>query len=260
MDMQRYFVPPDAFRGRTVIVEGDDAFHIARVMRMRPGDRVVVCDGAGREATAVLTVVTPSRAEAETEEELKPSSGEPAWTVVIAQSLPKGDKMELIIQKGTEIGAAAFVPFHSERAVVRYDGKQEAKRLERWRKIAKEAAEQAHRGRLPEVAGVAPWRDLLRSFADYDDVYFCYERQGGEPAAGLRTRVRETMSRVPGKPLKLLVVVGPEGGFTEREAAEAEAAGARPAGLGARILRTETAALAALACLMYESGEMGGNE
>jgi len=133
--MQRYIVPPAAFRGRTVIVEGDDAFHIARVMRMRPGDRVVVCDGAGREATAVLTEVTPVRAEAEAEE-LRPSSGEPAWTVVVAQSLPKGDKMELIIQKGTEIGAAAFVPFRSERAVVQYDGKQEAKRLERWRKIA----------------------------------------------------------------------------------------------------------------------------
>jgi 16S rRNA (uracil1498-N3)-methyltransferase len=258
--MQRYIVPPSAFRGRTVVVEGDDAFHLARVMRMRPGDRVVVCDGEGHEATAVLTKVEPARAEAETEEELRLSKGEPAWTVVVAQSLPKGDKMELIIQKGTEIGAAAFVPFRSERAIVQYDGKQEAKRLERWRKIAKEAAEQAHRGKLPEVAGIASWRELLQSFADYDDVYFCYERQGGEPAAGLRTRVRETMSRVPDRPLKLLVVVGPEGGFTEREAAEAEAAGARPAGLGARVLRTETAALAALACLMYESGEMGGNE
>jgi 16S rRNA (uracil1498-N3)-methyltransferase len=259
MDMQRYIVPPAAFRGRTVVVEGDDAFHMARVMRMRPGDRVVVCDGEGREATAVLTRVEPARAEAELEE-FRPSAGEPAWTVVIAQSLPKGDKMELIIQKGTEIGAAAFVPFRSERAVVQYDGKQEARRLERWRKIAKEAAEQAHRGKLPEVAGVTAWRELLRTFPEYDDVYFCYERRGGEPSAGLRTLVRETMSRVPDRPLKLLVVVGPEGGFTEREAAEAEAAGARPAGLGARILRTETAALAALACLMYESGEMGGDE
>lgn len=258
--MQRYIVPPSAFRGRTVVVEGDDAFHLARVMRMRPGDRVVVCDGEGREATAVLTKVESARAEAEMEEELRLSKGEPAWTVVVAQSLPKGDKMELIIQKGTEIGAAAFVPFRSERAIVQYDGKQEAKRLERWRKIAKEAAEQAHRGRLPEVAGIASWRELLQSFSDYDDVYFCYERQGGEPAAGLRTRVRETRSRVPDRTPRLLVVVGPEGGFTEREAAEAEAAGARPVGLGARILRTETAALAALACLMYESGEMGGNE
>lgn len=259
MDMQRYIVPPAAFRDRTVVVEGDDAFHMARVMRMRPGDRVVVCDGEGREATAVLTSVEPARAEAELEE-LRPSAGEPAWTVVIAQSLPKGDKMELIIQKGTEIGAAAFIPFRSERAVVRYDGKQEARRLERWRRIAKEAAEQAHRGRLPEVAGVATWRELLATFDEYDDVYFCYERQGGEPSSGLRTLVRGTMSRVPDRPLKLLVVVGPEGGFTEREAAEAEAAGAKPAGLGARILRTETAALAALACLMYESGEMGGDE
>jgi 16S rRNA (uracil1498-N3)-methyltransferase len=257
MDMQRYIVPPEAFRGRTVVVEGDDAFHLSRVMRMRPGDRIVVCDGNGREATAVLTRVAPDRAEAEAEE-LRPSAGEPAWTVVIAQSLPKGDKMELIIQKGTEIGAAAFVPFRSERVIVQYDGKQEAKRLERWRRIAKEAAEQAHRGRLPEVSGVASWRELLASFDKYDDVYFCYERQGGEPSAGLRTLVRETMSRIPDRPLKLLVVVGPEGGFTEREAAEAEAAGARPVGLGSRILRTETAALAVLACLMYESGEMGG--
>lgn len=256
--MQRYFVPPAAIQGRTVILEGDDAFHLAKVMRMRPGDKFIVCDGTGREAEAVLTDVTPARAAAEMETP-RPSAGEPAWTVVIAQSLPKGDKMELVIQKGTELGAAGFVPFRSERAIVRYDGKQEAKRLERWRKIVKEAAEQAHRGRLPDVAEVTSWQQLLASFGEYDDVYFCYEKQGGEPSAGLRTRIRETMSRKPKERLKLLVVVGPEGGFTEQEAAEAEAAGARPAGLGARILRTETAALAALSCLMYESGEMGGN-
>lgn len=257
--MQRYFTEPESFQGNTVMLVGEDVHHLLRVMRMKPGGRIIVSDGESREAEAVLTELTPERATAEIVEE-RPLSGEPLWSVTVAQSLPKGDKMELVIQKGTEIGAVGFIPFQSERAIVQYDGKKEEKRLERWRRIAKEAAEQAHRGRLPAVAPVMRWRGLLAAFDAYDAVLFCYEKEGGAPAAGLRDRIRELADRLAGGKPKLLVVVGPEGGFTEREAEEAADAGALPTGLGSRILRTETAALAALACLMYESGEMGGTD
>lgn len=256
--MQRYFVAAESFGEHTVALEGEDAHHLARVMRMKPGDEIIVSDGEGREAVARLRALAPGRVEADILE-LRPVSGEPGWSVTVAQSLPKGDKMELVIQKGTEIGAAAFVPFQSERMVVQYDERKEGKRLERWRKIAKEAAEQAHRSVIPAVKPVLSWSGLVASLAQYDAAFFCYEKEGGSSGCGLRDAVQAARAQsVDPSALKLLVVVGPEGGFTEREASEAQAAGAVTVGLGKRILRTETAAMVALACLMYESGEMGG--
>ncbi|CAH1220921.1 Ribosomal RNA small subunit methyltransferase E [Paenibacillus plantiphilus] len=257
--MQRYFVTPAQLGDNEVILSGDDAHHAVRVMRMEPGDEIIVSDGEARAAKAVIRAAAPDRVEADIAAWL-PMDGEPLWAVTIAQSLPKGDKMELVIQKGTEIGAAAFLPFQSERMIVQYDNKKEAKRLERWSKIAKEAAEQAHRSRIPTVEPVKTWRQLIAAAAAYDLVLFCYEKEGGSGGAGLRDAVRDYRSREGShvEQLRLLLIVGPEGGFTEREAAEAENAGAVVVGLGKRILRTETAAMVGLACLMYESGEMGG--
>ncbi|SDT36115.1 16S rRNA (uracil1498-N3)-methyltransferase [Paenibacillaceae bacterium GAS479] len=260
--MQRYFITPEQFGDNGVILSGEDAHHIARVMRMKPGDEVIVSDGAEREVRIVLTAVDPSEVRGDIAEGL-PMDREPLWQVTVAQGLPKGDKMELVIQKGTEIGAAGFLPFQCERIVVQYDARKEAKRLERWGKIAKEAAEQAHRSRLPIIHEVHSWKELLAAFSSYDLVLFCYEAEGHEPGAatGLADRIkqaREAGKLTADKAHRLLLVVGPEGGFSPREAEAAAAAGAMAAGLGRRILRAETAPLAGLACLMYESGEMGG--
>ncbi|WP_219836288.1 16S rRNA (uracil(1498)-N(3))-methyltransferase [Paenibacillus sp. R14(2021)] len=255
--MQRYFVTPEQIADRSIVLEGDDAHHITRVMRMEAGDLIIVSDGAERVAEAKLINLSPGRVEAEVNEWL-PMTGEPVWSVTVAQSLPKGDKMEIVIQKGTEIGAAAFVPFESQRMIVQYDGKKEAKRLERWGKIAKEAAEQAHRSRIPSIEAVASWEQLLARIASADLALFCYEKEGG--GLGLREAVarHRLNENWGGEERRILLIVGPEGGFTEREAEEAEKAGAIVVGLGKRILRTETAAMVGLACLMYESGEMGG--
>ncbi|MBB3108971.1 16S rRNA (uracil1498-N3)-methyltransferase [Paenibacillus phyllosphaerae] len=256
--MQRYFVAPEDMSEHSVVLTGEDAHHAARVMRMETGEEFLVSDGTNRTARAEVTSISPSRVEAKIVEWL-PMSGEPKWSVTVAQSLPKGDKMELVIQKGTEIGAVRFVPFESERIIVQYDAKKEAKRLERWSKIAKEAAEQAHRSRIPSVEAVQSWKELIASIATYDVALFCYEKEGGSSSAGLRTALRAEIERHgDAEQLKVLLIVGPEGGFTEREAAEAEEAGAAVIGLGSRILRTETAAMVGLSCLMYESGEMGG--
>lgn len=260
--MQRYFVAPEQMRDGVVTITGEDAHHAARVMRMKPDDRLIACDGQGRTTLAAVLEASPQEIRAEVLEML-PLVSEPLWSVTIAQSLPKGDKMELVIQKGTEIGAAAFLPFESERMVVQYDGKKEAKRLERWGKIAKEAAEQAHRQRIPGLLPLHSWKQLLSAIGEFDLALFCYEQEGKDAhGRGIGDVVRawkkEHADKTEGGKANILLIVGSEGGFTEREAQEAEAAGAKLAGLGKRILRTETAGLVGLTCLLYESGEMGG--
>ncbi|OMF34177.1 16S rRNA (uracil(1498)-N(3))-methyltransferase [Paenibacillus sp. FSL H8-0548] len=257
--MQRYFVAAEQFSDNGIRLVGEDAHHAFRVMRTKPGDKFIVSDGQSRTALVAVIEASSTLVTAEIMEMLHADS-EPGWAITIAQSLPKGDKMELVIQKGTEIGAYAFVPFQSERMVVQYDAKKEAKRIDRWSKIAKEAAEQAHRSRIPTLEAVHSWRELIQSIAAYDLVLFCYEREGhAAHGRGVRTAVQEWINstdliRAP----KVLLIVGSEGGFTDREAAEAEAAGAVLVGLGRRILRTETAGIVGLTCLLYESGEMGG--
>ncbi|WP_028610360.1 RsmE family RNA methyltransferase [Paenibacillus harenae] len=260
--MQRYFVAAGQFRDSQVRIIGDDAHHAVRVMRTKPGDKFIVSDGETRTALVAVREATPMQITADIVQ-LLPNDSEPAWSISIAQSLPKGDKMELVIQKGTEIGAYSFIPFESERMVVQYDSKKEAKRIERWSKIAKEAAEQSHRNRIPEIEPVHSWRELLNSIGSYDMALFCYEREGDAAnGKGIGTAVREWLAKQnhteAANEAKVLLIVGSEGGFTEREASEAEAAGAVLAGLGKRILRTETAGIVGLTCLLYESGEMGG--
>lgn len=255
--MQRYFVLPARMTADTVTLEGDDARHLAQVMRAKPGDKFIACDGTGREAVAQVAAISKDKIDADIIEE-RTATSEMAWRVTVAQSLPKGDKLETVIQKGTEAGAAAFLPILSRRTVVQYDERKEAKRVERWRKIAKEAAEQSHRGIVPEVMPVSSWKSLVSRFtSDYDLVLLCYEEEG-RAGTGLKRVLGEFAAKDLAYP-RVLIVVGPEGGFDEREAEEAVAAGAVAVGLGRRILRTETAALYALACVAFASGELGGD-
>ncbi|WP_301624642.1 16S rRNA (uracil(1498)-N(3))-methyltransferase [Paenibacillus apis] len=253
--MQRYFIGPDQFGERSVTITGEDARHISKVMRSKPGDQFIVSDGASRDALVKIVSLEPETVSAEILEMLE-QKGEPWIKVTLVQSLPKGDKMETVIQKCTEIGADGFLPFISERTVVQYDGKKEEKRIARWRKIAKEAAEQSHRSVVPAVETPISWKELLRRLDTYDLVCICYEKEDG---GGLRDVLRPMVEATPREnKCRVAVVVGPEGGFSEREIQEAEEAGAVSTSLGRRILRTETAGMAALTCIMYESGEMGG--
>ncbi|MCR8645697.1 16S rRNA (uracil(1498)-N(3))-methyltransferase [Paenibacillus sp. N1-5-1-14] len=249
--MQRYFIPNEQFHDQTVTITGDDAHHLVRVMRAEVGDECICSNGEDREAKVRIVEIEKGSVTAEIVEVL-PLTAEASAQVWIAQSLPKGDKMELVIQKGTEIGAAGFIPFVSDRTVVQYDAKKEAKRSERWNKIAKEAAEQAHRNRVPRVESVLSWKNLMQSMKDYDAAWICYEKEGG---LSFRELVKNSL-KATDKP-KLLLVIGPEGGFTEAEVADAEQHGCMSVSLGKRILRTETAAMVGLTCILYESGEMG---
>lgn len=260
--MQRYFIAPEHYTEETVTISNDDAHHLVRVMRAKEGDQVIVSDGISREALVRIRLLEKDRVIADIIENL-PMNNEPGVEVWIAQSLPKGDKMELVIQKGTEIGADRFIPFASERTVVQLDPKKEGKKIERWQKIAKEAAEQAHRNRVPVVEMPLSWKALLQLAAQADAAWICYEKENG---LQLRHEIGSALSSVelqsekqPNRRAKLLLIVGPEGGFSEREVEAAEAAGCRSVSLGKRILRTETAAMVGLTCILYESGEMGGS-
>ncbi|WP_256760175.1 16S rRNA (uracil(1498)-N(3))-methyltransferase [Cohnella sp. WQ 127256] len=256
--MQRYFVPEGQMGQHSVTLEGEDARHIGAVMRSKPGDCLIACDGNGRDVLAKIVSVDKNNVQADIIEQLS-SNAEMVWKVTIAQSLPKGDKLEIVIQKGTEAGACIFQPFLSQRTIVQYDERKEAKRIERWRKIAKEAAEQSHRSIIPHINAVSSWKSLLKQFVDYDLILFCYEEEGRSGAVELRELLQDFKSKQWETAPRIMVIIGPEGGFTSQEADAAVASGAKLIGLGKRILRTETAALYALACLAYESGELGGN-
>jgi 16S rRNA (uracil1498-N3)-methyltransferase len=253
--MQRYFIPPEQFGAMEATIAGDDAHHLIHVMRARTGDSIIVSNGLNREALAQIASIGKNAVTVKLVEDL-PMNAEPKAQVWIAQSLPKGDKMELVIQKGTEVGAARFVPFLSARTVVQYDAKKEAKRLERWRKIAKEAAEQAHRNLIPEVDAPVSWSQLLALAKDADLALLCYEKESRQK---LKTALKQAVEKRGGpEGMRILLAVGPEGGFTEQEAEEAERERFQIVGLGARILRTETAGIVGLTCILYETGEMGG--
>lgn len=258
--MQRYFVAPEDWRDESILLSGQDAHHLQRVMRARLGEKVICSDGAGREALAEVCGFGSGSGSDGIELrvlEWLAADREPEVEVWIAQALPKGDKLETVLQKCTEMGAARFIPFVSERTVVQYDAKKEAKRAERWGKIVKEAAEQAHRSRIPVVEVPLTWKQVLALAGEVDAALFCYEKA---ETVSLKRALREAVAgAVAGAGLRrVLVVVGPEGGFAEREAAAAEEAGMRAITLGRRILRTETAALVALSCILYECDELGG--
>jgi 16S rRNA (uracil1498-N3)-methyltransferase len=250
--MQRYFVSKEQFQGRKAIILGDDAHHIQRVMRLRPGDRVMVSDGAGRDCLAEIVAADSGAVTVQIVREQE-ANGEPAVEVWIAQSLPKGDKMETVIQKCTEVGASRFLPFASARTVVQYDGKKEAKRLERWAKIAKEAAEQAHRSRIPDIDAPRSWDQLLALVPQAGAAFICYEQ---EQRLGLRQALRQYREAAAEPAGPILLIIGPEGGFDPAEVEACTAAGAKGISLGRRILRTETAAVAGLSCILYEYGEI----
>ncbi|MGB8953908.1 MAG: 16S rRNA (uracil(1498)-N(3))-methyltransferase [Tumebacillaceae bacterium] len=247
--MQRYFVTPEAIQGDRVTITGDDVKHIVRVLRMEAGDEVIVCDGTGRAFHTELTELGDGAVTARIVEELSAQPESPV-KITLAQGLPKGDKMDLIIQKGTETGITRFLPLSMSRCIVQYDDKKEQKRRERWQKIAKEAAEQSHRNIVPDVASGMTFKQLMNGLERFDLVLVPYEM---EKARGLRDVLEEHPEA-----RQVCVVIGPEGGIAEEEIEMALRAGAVPVTLGPRILRTETAGLFVAACVAYHTGEMGG--
>ncbi|HZK24171.1 MAG TPA: 16S rRNA (uracil(1498)-N(3))-methyltransferase [Oscillospiraceae bacterium] len=243
--MNRFFYQTTQREAEIVRLQGDDAHHLRRVLRAAVGEQIELCDEQGLCHLARVTQITKDEVECALASAL-PSS-EPQTKIELAFGLLKGEKTELVLQKATELGVSSLRPFFSERTVVRADKKQGA-RYERWQKIVRAAAAQARRAQIPAVVLPCQWSSLLTKFVDYDQVILFWEAELEQPLAqALRHCARGA---------RILLLTGPEGGFSEVEVRGATAAGAEIVTLGPRILRAETAAITAVALTMYQAGEM----
>ncbi len=247
--MPRFFVDPEQISDATVTVTGDDAYHISRALRMATGEEITVTDGRGTDYRCRLEGFFSDRVTARVLE-TGPSLTEPPYVAHVYQALPKGEKLDSILQKAVECGASAVTTFESARCIVRLKGENEGKKLERRTRIAREAAKQSGRGILPVIHPTCDFKTALVQASQAELPLFCYE---GEQTATLASAVAAFRSAHEGAvPKTVSVMIGSEGGFSPEEAEAAVRAGMLPVGLGRRILRTETAASFVLACLVYE--------
>ncbi|WEG14224.1 16S rRNA (uracil(1498)-N(3))-methyltransferase [Pullulanibacillus sp. KACC 23026] len=245
--MQRYFVKDDQIQEDQVTIKAEDAHHIMNVMRMKEGDKIEVCDESNHAYVCQIEANQNLQVIAKLIQPIEESTELPI-RVTIAQGLPKGDKFELIVQKATELGVTAVLPFASERSIVKWDqGQKVQKKLERLRKIAKEAAEQSHRASLPTIEEPVNLKGLISLKEAYTHKLVAFEESAKRGERHGFANLLDTIK--PGE--SLLVVIGPEGGLSSNEVNELTQNGFSCAGLGPRILRTETASLYVLAALSY---------
>jgi 16S rRNA (uracil1498-N3)-methyltransferase len=241
--MQRFFVTPDQVGEDKIRIQGSDVNHMKNVLRMRPGEEVMVSDGNNRqyrcrvedypEGEAVLAILEAGLVDTEL-----PSR------IYLFQGLPKQEKMELIVQKAVELGVCQVIPVQTRRCVVKLDAKKAAKKVQRWQQIAESAAKQAGRGYIPAVSEVMTFQEALAFSETLDIRLIPYELADGmEGTRKILDGIR------PGQSVGIFI--GPEGGFEKEEVGRAVEAGAMPITLGKRILRTETAGIAVLSILMY---------
>ena len=248
--MPRFFIAEQQLLDGTATLYGEDAHHIARSLRMAVGETVTLCDGRAEYECELVSFEDDRKVLARVISE-RPCETEPPFDVTLYQALPKGDKLEHVIQKAVECGVSAIVPFESEHCVVRVRPDAEERKTERRARIALEAAKQCGRGCLPTVAPTVSFDEMLRLAADADAVLFCYEGEGTVPLGEL-IRAKRADGTLSGERPRIAIVVGSEGGFSPKEARRAAEQGFLMTGLGHRILRTETASGFVLSCLVYE--------
>ena len=245
--MPRFFIPNSAVGVRddgtkTVMICGEDAMHITKSLRMKPGEKLDVCDMGRREYSCVITEIG-EEVFADVLNENN-SDTEPPYTAVLYQALVKGDKFDTVVQKAVECGVTKIVPFISDRCVVRLDKKGAAKKSERWQRIALEAAKQCGRSIIPEICPLMTYKEAIEAASKATIPLFCYEAEKG-------TTLPQALKNAP-EDSEISIVIGSEGGFSVSEAEYAANNGMKCVGLGKRILRTETASSFVLACLCYE--------
>ncbi len=242
--MTRFFVAPEDLQPEFMVMTGDNAAH-GKVLRLKCGEEVLVCDGEGRECLCVISDVSDGQISLVVKSQ-QACASEPEVRVSVYMAFPKADKLEHVIQKATEMGAYEIVAFPSARCVSRPDEKSLKKKLERWQKIAVSAAEQSGRGRIPQVVALPSYAEAVKRAAQADKAILFYEN---EQATTLR------MSLEAGEYRTVSLLTGPEGGLEETEVEKARQAGMEVCTLGKRILRCETAPLCALSAVMYHVGE-----
>ena len=242
--MTRFFVSAEELQPDFLVLTGENAQH-AKVLRIKTGEEVLVCDGEGRECLCAVSDVSPGQISLVVKKRQE-SDSEARVRVSVYMAFPKGDKLEHVIQKATELGAYEIIAFPSARCVSRPDEKSLRKKLERWQKIAASAAEQSGRGRIPQVLTLSSYKEALeRAFACDKALLFYENEQATTLQMALRSGEYRTVS----------LLTGPEGGLEAAEVEQAKQAGLQICTLGKRILRCETAPLCALSAVMYDSGE-----
>ena len=243
--MYQFFVKPEQIQGDTVRIEGGDVNHIKNVLRMKIGEEIAVSNGEDAkeyhckverfdEDEVICTVLS-----------VREDTAELPSRIFLFQGLPKGDKMELIIQKAVELGVYAVIPVSTKRCVVKLDAKKEKSKIARWQQIAEAAAKQSKRSIIPEIRNVMSLKEALRSASAMDVKLFPYEHAEG------MNRTRRLIEQVKAG-CDIAVFVGPEGGLEETEVEMAEGEGFEAITLGSRILRTETAGFTVISWLMYQ--------
>ena len=245
--MPRFFVENTAAEpGEVISITGGDARHISGSLRMKPGERLTVCGGAGWDCLCTIQSADSDEVLLRVDERV-PSVTEPTVSVTLYQGYPKGDKLETVIEKAVELGVYSVVPVLTERSVARPDGKSAERKQERWQRHALEAAKQCGRGIIPQVGQLTAFDSLDGLFEKHDTVIYFYEL-GGRPISDIIGGEKNARS--------VGIFIGPEGGISASEAEKLERWGAVPATLGKRIMRTETAPIAALAAIMLLTGNL----
>lgn len=248
--MGRFHVRPEAVRADRVLFDAEETHHLARVLRLVPGDVVQVVDGQGAELTVRLESVE-ARAAAGTILARSSSQTESPLAVTLAQGVPKGDKMEWIVRTVTELGVVRVVPLLTERTIVRLEPGRWRDRTRRWQRVAKEAAKQCGRAVIPTVEAPRSLQEFAEARWSVDLALCLWE--------GARGGLSEVLEKTPGQVASALLVVGPEGGLARSEVEALETRGFKIAGLGSRILRTETAGPVAVSLLQARFGDLGGS-
>ncbi len=245
--MVRFYVPQPEIEDGILRVEGDEVRHIRRVLRLRAGDDLIVFNGAGKEYEGTIIEEGSSSVGIRVKRVLSSLSESPL-EIVLAQSLLKGEKMDYLIQKATELGVKRILPFFSSRTVPFLEETRRSKRDQRWKRIAVEASKQCGRGAVPQIEPLQDFLELIQKVGQGFLRLILWEREGA--------RLKEVLGKSGGKK-KIFFIVGPEGGFTQEEIERARGEEFIPVHLGRRILRSETSSLCLLSILQYEWGDIG---
>jgi len=247
--LHRFFVPVESLQGKKVVMAGQQAQQIRNVLRIRNGEHITVLDKQGWEYEVVLTAVRRTEVTGQVVERRR-AMGEPDTQITLYQSLLKREKFEWVLQKCTEVGVRRFVPVITERSLIRGLDATKADKIDRWRRIITEAAEQSGRGLIPELSRAISLEKAIGNLAGFGCCLIASRQTEG---SGVRSALRRSDK---GASTTIALLIGPEGGFTEEEVKRSQATGIVPISLGRRILRTETAAVVAASLILYELNEM----
>jgi 16S rRNA (uracil1498-N3)-methyltransferase len=247
--MRHFFIDPSATINSVVEIQQPEAHHIKNVLRLKLGDRIKLFDGTGFEYDAVITEISAAKVKVEIRSKVRATS-KSGVQITVAQAFLKEKKMDDLVRELCELGIARWIPFFSQRSIARPDASRLAGRTRRWHRIAAEALKQCRRSDLPEIAGAHSFDEVLEFSKTCDLNIVFWENES--------TPLRSSTDSNEKKPIKqILLMLGPEGGFTEQEIQRAKHGGFVVAGLGPRILRAETATIAAVTLVQYLFGDMG---